>query len=112
LNGSVVHFTSLLAYPSFCAIAYATALSKPRPFVGSLSSKYGGKAGLSVATVSVPGLRVCSWSFVHLSAAFAPVAVLLEALDDDEEPLSLDRRGRGARRRGRRRGGRSACGQP
>ena len=54
--------------PSSSAIAYATALSKPLPFVGSSSTKYGGKAGLSVATVRVPGVSVLRLSLAHASA--------------------------------------------
>ncbi len=39
LNGTTVHFTSFSAKPSWSATAYATALSKPLPLVGSSSSK-------------------------------------------------------------------------
>jgi hypothetical protein len=56
------------------------------PFVGSLSSKYGGKAGLSVATVSVPGVRVLRLAFVHLFCAAAFDDVPEEDADDELEP--------------------------
>src|SRR3954468_2185387 len=89
MNGSVVHFTSVFAKPSFSAIPYTTARSKPLPFVGSSSSKYGGKAGLSVATVSVPGVRVFSLSFVHwlTGAAAAPDE---PGGEDELEELALE----------------------
>src|SRR5262249_56729913 len=59
--------------PSCLPIAYATALSKPFPFAGLLSWKYGGYAGESVATVSTPGL----WS-----ARCALAQALAEAVVD------------------------------
>src|SRR5215212_6493076 len=61
-------------------MAYAVALSKPLPFVGSLSSKYGGYAGLSVATVSWPAVCVSILSGVQSDAATAVV----------EEPPELE----------------------
>ena len=39
LNGSTVHFTAARLKPSCFAIAYATALSNPLPFSGSLPMK-------------------------------------------------------------------------
>ncbi len=80
LNGTTVHVTSVFANPSCLAIAYATALSKPLPFDGSSSTKYGGNAGLSVPTVSVPGANVASWSFVQFWAVVAAAWVLPEPL--------------------------------
>lgn len=58
------------------AMAYATALSKPLPLAGLLSSKYGGYAGASVATVSTPGL--CSARVDLLQAAADEVAAAAE----------------------------------
>src|SRR3954453_14861647 len=64
LNGTTIHLTSFLANPSLRATAYATADSKPWPERGSLTfngdcslpPNQGGKAGLSVPTVSWPAL--------------------------------------------------------
>src|SRR3954468_1235271 len=64
LNGTTIHLTSFLAKPSLRATAYATADSKPSPARGSLTFQgdfscppnHGGKAGLSVPTVSWPAL--------------------------------------------------------
>src|SRR5690242_6363746 len=61
-NGTCFQSTSLLEKPSCFATAYATALSKPCPLRGSLTfhgffgvpPNHGGKAGLSVPTVSFP----------------------------------------------------------
>src|SRR5262245_65624936 len=68
-------------------MAYAAALSKPLPVVGSphsgsqgsvlppsRPSKYGGKAGLSVPTVSLPAVFVCMISGVHRSGVATGVA--------------------------------------
>src|SRR5215208_4619417 len=74
LNGTTVHLTSDSEKPSFSATAYATALSKPLPFVGSSSSKYGGNAGLSVPTVSRPSVLSSSEDLSQLAAAAVGVA--------------------------------------
>jgi len=70
----------LFGDPSWSARAYAKALSKPWPLVGSPSShgavlwpsafgsKYGGKAGLSVPIVSVPAVSVARLAAAHSSA--------------------------------------------
>src|SRR5215212_1917465 len=78
-NGTTVQMTSSFAKPSFSASAYAKALSKPLPSVGSPSSqgfvapasgmsKYGGYAGLSVPIVSFPDAFVVRASFAQASA--------------------------------------------
>src|SRR5207248_7048327 len=72
LKGTTTHLTSLCAKPSLPATAYATALSNPWPERGSLTFQgafsvppnQGGKAGLSVPTVSWPALT-------RLRSAFA-----------------------------------------
>src|SRR4051812_31858994 len=87
LNGTTIHLTSSCAKPRFVATAYATALSKPRPERGSLTfhgafsspPNQGGKAGLSVPTVSVPGLTRLRSPLSH----DAPDVLVLSA----EEPL-------------------------
>src|SRR3954453_2618671 len=75
-NGMTIQFTSSLAKPSLSARAYANALSKPLPSVGSPSShggvappsgmsKYGGNAGLSVPIWSLPAVGSFRPSFEH-----------------------------------------------
>src|SRR3954462_11953693 len=69
-NGVYTQFTFAWVKPSFFATAYTTADSKPLPVDGSLifhvdpfaapPPNHGGKAGLSVPTVSVPGWRTLS----------------------------------------------------
>src|SRR3954471_23088438 len=65
-NGMTIQFTSSLAKPSLSARAYAKALSKPLPSVGSPSShggvappsgmsKYGGKARMFLPIWGLPG---------------------------------------------------------
>src|SRR4051794_31169723 len=70
LNGTGFQTTSAFAKPSLSATAYAVALSRPLPFVGSpfshgfvfappsFGSKYGGKAGVSAPIVSLPAVIV------------------------------------------------------
>lgn len=55
------------------ATAYATADSKPLPLLGSSSTNHGAYAGLSVPTVSVPGVRVWSEALVQAAADADPV---------------------------------------
>ena len=55
--------------PICSATAYATALSKPLPLVGSSSSNHGGNAGESVPIVSEPGVCRLSDSIAHGSLA-------------------------------------------
>src|SRR3954447_25551786 len=89
LNGTTIHFTSFLANPSLRATAYASADSKPWPERGSLTfhgdfslpPNHGGKAGLSVPTVSWPALT-------RLRALLAQGLPLLEVVACDE--LELD----------------------
>ena len=95
-----------MANPSLSAIAYATALSKPLPLVGLSSSKYGGYAGLSVATVSVPGVWVLRFAFVQASAWVVAAGLLL--LDDVE---SLPQATRNSATERRRRAGSLVTGQ-
>src|SRR5204862_3161644 len=79
LNGTCFQVTSAFENPSFFATANATALSYPWPLRGSLTCQglcgvppyHGGKAGLSVPTVSFPAVtRLRSF-----------LAQLLEAVD-------------------------------
>src|SRR4051812_5266861 len=77
LNGTGFQTTSAFAKPSLSATAYAVALSRPLPFVGSpfsqgfvfappsFGSKYGGKAGLSAPIVSLPAVIVLRFAAVH-----------------------------------------------
>src|SRR3954447_13069521 len=67
---------------------YAAALSKPFPCWGLLSMKWGGKAGLWVATVSCPGVLSASLSFVQAPARAeeAPPEPVPE-LDEEPPPL-------------------------
>ena len=69
LNGTLIHSTWSAVKPSCSATAYATADSKPLPFVGSFWLNHGSYAGESVPTVSWPAVRSGSDSVAHSSAA-------------------------------------------
>src|SRR5436190_7036073 len=89
LKGTGSQLTLSFVKPSFCATAYAVAASRPWPLVGSPSSqgepeaagwsgsKYGGYAGLSAPTVSVPGVSVARLAAAHASGVAATVAAAL-----------------------------------
>src|SRR4051794_9206679 len=110
LNGTTIHLTSFLANPSLRATAYATADSKPWPERGSLTfhgdfslpPNQGGKAGLSVPTVSCPALT--RWRSALSHEAVLPV-VLLDDLSEPPQPAaataSTAARGRTSHRRTR-----------
>ena len=78
LNGATAHRTSSAEKPIAPATAYATALSKPLPVAGSFNFhcdplaappwKYGGYAGLSVPTMSAPGLTYVVTPFAQSAA--------------------------------------------
>src|SRR5688572_1516677 len=72
LNGTLVHCTWSVVRPRFSATAYATADSKPSPFVGSLLANHGSYAGESVPMVNVPGVRTASAAQAAGSASGAP----------------------------------------
>ncbi len=103
LNGTLVHWTWSPVKPSFSATAYATADSKPSPFVGSFLANHGSYAGESVPIVSVPAVRTLSAAQAAGSAAAdslpdsvgagssAPVVVLLST-----GAQAMDRKRRGA----------------
>src|SRR5436190_21332817 len=79
LNGTCFQVPSAFENPSFFATAYATALSYPWPLRGSLPCQglcgvppyHGGKAGLSVPTVSFPAV----------TRLRSPLAQLLEPVE-------------------------------
>ena len=71
LNGTTCQVTSLGVKPRPSATAYATAASKPCPFDGSSSAKYGGYAGVSVPIVNVSAPTVVRFSREHSSVACA-----------------------------------------
>src|SRR5689334_11598786 len=58
LNVTEVQVTLSCEYPRRWATWYATADSKPLPFLGSLSENHGSYAGLSVPIVSLPAVLV------------------------------------------------------
>src|SRR5213593_1989408 len=78
LNGATAHRTWSAEKPIAPATAYATALSKPFPVAGSFNFhcdplaappwKYGGYAGLSVPTMSAPGLTYVVTPFAQSAA--------------------------------------------
>src|SRR4051812_47568719 len=76
LKPSFFHTTSPLAKPSSLAILAATAPSKPLPLAGLSSSNHGGKAGVSVAIVSLP-------SATRLRSAVLQLVAPPASLDDE-----------------------------
>src|SRR3954466_875908 len=108
LKGTTIHLTSFLVNPSLRATAYATADSKPSPERGSLTFQgdfslppnHGGKAGLSVPTVSWP-------AFARLRALLAHGLPVLEVVPWEElleppQPASAKTNTRARDRRTRR----------
>src|SRR5688572_17050987 len=94
LNVTGIHSTWSAVKPSCSASAYATALSKPRPLLGSMfchgsvisspatgSLKYGGKVGLSVPTVRMPGALLAKLSVAQGSGVGSADAAWLAAVE-------------------------------
>src|SRR5215212_9980531 len=89
LNGTLVHWTWSPVKPSFSATAYATADSKPSPFVGSFLANHGSYAGESVPIVNVPGVRTASAAQAAGSAAGAPDDVSADVGSSDPASVLL-----------------------